>query len=374
MRFVGETMAQRNSNGLKATEAANVGSGMVASAATWLAINQGISLGPALTKLLAGIGFVIGLFFAMVYRRYAVIITRRGPQERAAYDSLRRSLAQGGLPARIYSERLQAILDAVDRFFGDADMAHRTLFPSAFGLRKPAPLWTTAAYDRCLLLALLYPIAVVFIGWTASGHVGPAENAWNLLPNVPFWQRASAFAAVVGGLGIGWYIVADLFLPACVRPRPVWAACLIVATIACAFAAVGAFGGAFHGSRRAAVPSAVFLVGWLSMVGRAFLSQHRYAGTITITVLVLGLVNAISLSGYGQLLGICLGALGFYALTVSSHLREASQASGSPDGRAVRGCSPRARQRRRAGGSSTYATGYPSDVVRGLGLPWLRAR
>jgi hypothetical protein len=35
-------------------------------------------------------------------------------------------------------------------------MADRTLFPHAFGLKKAAPLWTAPAFDRCLLLALIY--------------------------------------------------------------------------------------------------------------------------------------------------------------------------------------------------------------------------
>jgi hypothetical protein len=108
--------------------------------------------GTALAKLFAGIvAPVVGFFVVLVYRRYAIIIKRDGPHERRAYTALRNSLAQGGLPARIYAERLKVTLDAVDRFFGDAGMADRTLWPKAFGLRTPAPLWTAMALDRCML-------------------------------------------------------------------------------------------------------------------------------------------------------------------------------------------------------------------------------
>jgi hypothetical protein len=147
--------------------------------------------GSAQGRLLAGIvAPIVSVLAVLVYRRYAIIIKRAGPQDRRAYTALRQTLTQGGLPARIYSERLRVVLDAVDRFFGDAGMADRTLWPRAFWLRTPAPLWTPASFDRCLLLALIYPIAVIFVMWVASGHVGPAERALGLHTNAPGWARA----------------------------------------------------------------------------------------------------------------------------------------------------------------------------------------
>jgi hypothetical protein len=81
----------------------------------------------------------------------------------------------------------------VDRFFGDAG----TEGQRAFGLKKPAPLWTAPAFDRCLLLALLYPIVTIFVIWAISGDGGPAQAALGLNPNVPGWSRGLA-AAVMG--------------------------------------------------------------------------------------------------------------------------------------------------------------------------------
>src|SRR5262249_5627957 len=100
------------------------------------------------------------------------------------------------MPARLYAKSLSAFLDAIDRFFGDAGKADQTLFPRAFGLNTPAPLWTTPAFDRCLLLALIYPIVAIIIIWAISGHVGPAEAALGLAPYISPWRRGLAVAAL----------------------------------------------------------------------------------------------------------------------------------------------------------------------------------
>jgi hypothetical protein len=120
-----------------------------------------------------------------------------GSIERNDYDKLRASLKEGNLAARLYAKWLTKFLDWIERFFGDAGMADRTLFPHAFGLKTPAPLWTAPAFDRCLLLALIYPIATQFLTWAISGHVGPAaQSALGLNPDVPGWLRSLAAAAV----------------------------------------------------------------------------------------------------------------------------------------------------------------------------------
>jgi len=112
-----------------------------------------------------------------------------GTRERNEYDALRERIASGNWIAREYARRLDAFLNAIDRFFGDAGMADRTLFPHAFGLRKPAPLWTAPAFDRCLLLALVYPIAAIVLIWAVSNHIGPAELALGLRAT-DGWGRA----------------------------------------------------------------------------------------------------------------------------------------------------------------------------------------
>jgi hypothetical protein len=154
--------------------------------------------GSALAALVSVLLAVCALVLGLIYRRYLLLLgaDRRRPAERQAYDGLRNSLAEGNMAARLYAERLSRFLDWVDRFFGDAEMADRTLCPSAFGLRRPAPLWTAPALDRCLLLALLYPILTIFAIWAVSGHVGPAEAALHFKPNVSGWHRGVAAAGV----------------------------------------------------------------------------------------------------------------------------------------------------------------------------------
>lgn len=153
-----------------------------------------------LSHVLAIVGAVCGLAFALLYQRYlGVLAASEKPadnDERAGYDELRTTLTAGGTIQRLYAERLKRFLDWIERFFGDAGMAERTLFPRAFGLKAPAPLWTAPAYDRCLLLAFVYPIITVFVIWVLSGHFGPAEAALGLKPEMPGWRRLSHLFSV----------------------------------------------------------------------------------------------------------------------------------------------------------------------------------
>jgi hypothetical protein len=130
---------------------------------------------------------------ALVYSRYFGLLGASdgpvGSRDRKGYDALRDNLATGGPATNLYARRLEASLNKVDGFFGDAGMAERTLFQRAFGLRTPAPLWTAPSFDRCLFLALLYPVVTIFIMWAVSGDVGPAEEALKLQASLEGWQR-----------------------------------------------------------------------------------------------------------------------------------------------------------------------------------------
>jgi hypothetical protein len=157
-------------------------------------------IGSMLAAVLSVLGGICGPAAFLIYRRYVGVLGAgarpRGSPARLSYDALRESLSEGNMAARLYARRLAAFLDAVDRFFGDAGLADRTLFPHAFGLKTPAPLWTAPAFDRCLLLALIYPIATIFVIWAVSGHVGPAEAALNLKPDVSAWRRGLVITMV----------------------------------------------------------------------------------------------------------------------------------------------------------------------------------
>jgi hypothetical protein len=172
----------------------------------WLPGGLTGAIGQPLTALLTAVGAISGLVFSLMYKRYLGVLDasahdrnptdRNAHAERQAYDALRKSLRGGNIAASLYTDWLTKFLDGVDRFFGDASKAHQTLFPGAFGLKTPAPLWTAPALDRCLLLALVYPIAAIFIVWAVSGHVGPAEKALWLPPASSVWMRGLAVTVI----------------------------------------------------------------------------------------------------------------------------------------------------------------------------------
>jgi hypothetical protein len=178
--------------------------GVIVTALLWVATKSGGDVNPALAVLALLASGAGGVAFAVTYQRYTAVVTRRGPHTRAACNRLRRHLKAGWLAAETYTQRLTAALDATDGFFGDASMADRTLFPHAFSLRTLAPLWTAPTFDRYLLLALLYPIATIILMWAASGHVGPAEKAFLLLPDLPGGRHVTAVGAWMLALFAFW--------------------------------------------------------------------------------------------------------------------------------------------------------------------------
>ena len=146
----------------------------------------GISWGWIVAGVVVGTVIVVTVHYWMVLG-YGAYGTRSRQRER--YNRLRTELHAGGRAGAAYERILRRALDGVDRILGDDGEAERTLFPRAFGLRARAPLWTATSYDRCLLFAFVYPIGAIFIIWTASGHVGPAEVGLGLSTNVPAWRR-----------------------------------------------------------------------------------------------------------------------------------------------------------------------------------------
>jgi hypothetical protein len=103
-----------------------------------------------------------------------------GSDERADYDALIAELQAGGTPDMVYREWLATALDRVDMFFGDSGRDDESWIARALGLEIPGARWTAPAFDRCLLLALLYPIITIYLVWIWSGHSGPVERALGL--------------------------------------------------------------------------------------------------------------------------------------------------------------------------------------------------
>ena len=237
---------------------------------TWLMAGS-TELKAALTTLAGTVGGICALVTSLLYARYLGVLgagaaPARSP-ERSAYVRLRKSLAEGGKPALIYAQWLTQLLDVVDRFFGDAGMADRTLFPHAFRLKAPAPLWTSPAFDRCLLLALIYPIVTIVVIWAASGHVGPAEAALALAPGLTGRQRLFAFVGLCTAAFACWRLV---------REKLGWKSFVWVL-----IAFLASFTGLVFGAGRVGLPilSAVMLA-FAVAISRSWIAD-RGAGTIT---------------------------------------------------------------------------------------------
>jgi hypothetical protein len=297
----------------------------IGTGAGWLA-GAGLTgaMGAPLTVLSAVIGGISGLVFWLLFERYIGVLGAgglpSGSLAREAYDQLRAGLSGGNLASRLYVDWLTKFLDAVDRFFGDAGMADRTLFPRAFGLKTPAPLWTAPAFDRCLLLALIYPVVTIFMIWAVSGRIGPAEAALTLKSDVAGWQRALTIslagvsvllvrrAALTKGLkSIVWIAFAfPVGLAGAVTGSPRFDL-YFTAIVALAFALAGHLDGAV--AIALAVVSA--LDGFIAAAAALTLGRARAISRAgAIAVLGVALFSAIEIVGIARLSGIAMFSAG----------------------------------------------------------------
>ncbi len=274
---------------------------------TWL--SAGSKFGPELASLFSAFVGVCGLASALIYRRYVAILgvggQPEGSPERQAYDDLRASLAGGNLPARLYRRWLKRFLDAVDRFFGDAGLAGRSLFPRAFGLKTPAPLWTAPAFDRCLFLALLYPIATIFVIWAVSGDVGPAEAALGLKPEISAWLRGFT-VAVVGFEGLVLWRFGHIRSTARLAVTVAAAAAGAVA-VTIAFTSAGAGAIAFACAMGAAVASAGRVAGAIAVAVAAPVALALAFAFAGVSVGAFALI--VAAAGAGGMLLLCAIAI-----------------------------------------------------------------
>jgi hypothetical protein len=182
--------------------------GTVAASALYEVLKQNFpdmlrSIGRPMTILVCLVVVLVSVIFFNVYVHYVGVLgagrSHKGTPRRLAYDALRNSVEAGGYPAHLYAEKLIAFLSVIDRFFGDLATSGRLSTARAFGLRNPSPLWTAPSFDRCLLLALIYPTAAIVFIWAVSGHVGLAETGLRLPADFAGWKRAVAVTAFAAG-------------------------------------------------------------------------------------------------------------------------------------------------------------------------------
>lgn len=136
---------------------------------------------PIFIRVVTAVAF--GLFAWLTWRYWDLLggaAERQGSRERADYAALFVEIELGGAPAKVYREWLTTALDRLDVFFGDTQRNDKSWLARALGLETPGARWTAPAFDRCLLLALLYPVVTILLVWMWSGHVGVAERAIGL--------------------------------------------------------------------------------------------------------------------------------------------------------------------------------------------------
>src|SRR3954454_15977730 len=114
----------------------------------------------------------------------------------AGRERLRNALLAGGHWRRLYIQLLTPALDRLDRFLGDADKAAFSL-PSPFGNREAHPYWTGWSFDRCALLALVYPLLSLFVVWVWTGESGPIAEWLGMKHGAVWWSRLIGMAATV---------------------------------------------------------------------------------------------------------------------------------------------------------------------------------
>lgn len=116
-----------------------------------------------------------------------------GDFRRKRFDALRGRLESCPVDSDSYARLVEKFVDWIDHFF-DGPPEKRA---------DRAPLWTASSYDRCLMLALIYPLICVFVVWAISGETGPVEEALRFSAvSVP---KRSLLLVLVASTGLAFY-------------------------------------------------------------------------------------------------------------------------------------------------------------------------
>ena len=149
----------------------------------------------------------VGLFLLVGAYYWYILVRANEPEgslERSDYDALLEQLESGGTPAKAYRHWLTEALDRVDVFFGDPGRNDKSRFARMLGLETPGARWTAPAFDRCLWLALLYPIVTIIAVWAWSGHVCVAERALGLEDSLAGLGRSAYVLTLAIALYATW--------------------------------------------------------------------------------------------------------------------------------------------------------------------------
>lgn len=171
-----------------------------------------LTVAPSKTLLIVFGLIALAMVFMFLVNWYWIVLSYRdsapNSKARMAYNRLRNNLRGIHMPMDTpFGVRYRMVvtdsLDTVARFYGDPHYPNSERLCRRLGISGRKSLWTAASYDRCLLLALVYPLASVILIWLIAGTVGPAEQSIGLAALQSPWVRVSWF--------IGLLLIAFLF-------------------------------------------------------------------------------------------------------------------------------------------------------------------
>jgi hypothetical protein len=151
---------------------------------------------------------------------------------------LRSALQGGGHWRRLYIQLLTRALDRLDQSLGDVGKAAFSL-SSPFGNREVNPYWTGWSFDRCALLAAIYPLLSLFIVWVWTGEAGPIAELLGMKSAAAWWSRLISAAVLMAFVCFVWR---------CIHKKDTFVSLLLILSIAIIVAGTAAFFEDFSGT------------------------------------------------------------------------------------------------------------------------------
>ena len=149
---------------------------------------QAVPRQPIVVGLVCVVLVIVAVFIYYVDQYGKILSYRDSPKDsmaRDAYNRIRSSLRSinklGDTPfGTRYRGAITSKLHGVERWVGDAGYPNSERLCCKLNLDYVRPLWTPESFDRCLLLAFLYPFLSLKLVWVVSESIGPAERALGL--------------------------------------------------------------------------------------------------------------------------------------------------------------------------------------------------
>jgi hypothetical protein len=125
--------------------------------------------------------------------------------ERKNYSKLRKVLRRGSFVAQLYRSISKKLLRCVDDFFQDGRLVSYG-WPLPI-LRRKAAIWTGPAFDRCILIAIIYPLSSLMVFWSIDGEVGQSQFVLRLPEIHDRWRLFILAVAAVSEIIAIWKIM-----------------------------------------------------------------------------------------------------------------------------------------------------------------------